>query len=878
MSEPRLFTLKIQGYDIANLITGSGLGLLRGSLQLSHMLTYRTTGRFQLATQTVIFVPRFGNRVEIYDREDPSRLVFGGTIDEVRPRMRVNDENLIVDVTLNDWHQVLDSLLVTGVWRNQTAGEIVRLLFEAELGTYPPCSKLTGDGSEGFTLERVDDGPAVPLFVADYISVAELLERLAKLSFDDNGNQYAWWVTPAQGVHFHVPEPDFAPFAIQDDNGSFLMASLELTSTRKDYATEAFLRFAPSAAEQEVTFSGDNFAKEFPRPEIDPPDPQIRPMAEEPQVTLNTIPQQVGELPEDVNPGFDWYWDGVGGTRIVQAAEAPPIGLFDVLTVRYRPLFADVIGAVNDAEVADYANASGLQGKIQIIQEQTDLTDAGTIQLTVERIRDRVSKKGLQITFDTDLWGLMPGQVIYVTLNSHNLGNVPFVVDQVDVSDLDGVRLRYHVRAYGGERIRNAVDFFKGITSGGGAGFAGAALAPPGAITFTPTLRDRFGFIGVKDLVAAGNKNALTEFHVAFAYVNEAAAQANYVALGDIDAASDPVTVPATVYGASGRFKIGSLFVIDHPIPDLTVIGRRAYEIFRIQDIVSDEFGVSWVLERAQLGSSKLEHPNGLKGYLLEFENMDPALGKGLFNTDPPVTVSGLPDQYWQLLPGACVVAVAGQLRNASGAGPVKVVNTNPLSYPVPSGDHNDNPAPGLRTLADEDYSLPVNGRLRVGQTMTHRKRVREGFCLAGSGCRIRIAPAGTGTFDGVIAPVGDVALGAYLLYISPPILGQPHADRYVAVLDQWAVGDSRFTSERDSSFFSQRRDPYNLKWPYRARVIGQLGELFNLSTGVFDTDAFPLSTSGAEIPTEEGGELDVLIAQVGSVIPGTDLMGFLLT
>lgn len=451
----------------------------------------------------------------------------------------------------------------------------------------------------------------------------------------------------------------------------------------------------------------------------------------------------------------------------------------------------------------------------------------------------------------------------FLQSQSHRVSGLQALYFDLVVQD---ARKRYfRVRSYRGDEVTRWSNIVAGTAN------LNTGDLPASGLTFSPVLRNEFGFIGIEDIQVGGGLPAdLTGLHTSYACVDEASAQANYVIFGAMDATTDPVTVPVSIIGDPDHFRVGCLIVIDDPSADLVKVGRRAYEIFNFRQ--DDGMG-NWILDRAQLDSTMLEHSNGLKGYRVDEVPEDPSMSRNLFRSAPPATTSGVQEPRWTLIPGSAVVAVAAQLHNAAGPGPVAIVNCASLAYPLPITEHTDNPGPGFRTLGHEEFVLPLFGTLTRGQSMTNRVLVAESFSLGGALCTLRLAAVGEALFSGLFAGV-TCAVGGYLIYIEPPRQNLPHGERRVAVLEQFAVPEEAPDSQRPDSFLYQRRVPYNGLWPFRGIVVGLLGELWDLTTGLFITDNFPLVAQG-EMAIEGGGELDLLIEQVGSETAGSDLTAF---
>ena len=146
--------------------------------------------------------------------------------------------------------------------------------------------------------------------------------------------------------------------------------------------------------------------------------------------------------------------------------------------VTYQPLGADLIESKNEEAIAADVLLRGGAGQLQILIERTDLVDTDEIQKTVDRLRDKISKRGQTIGFKTYKRGLLPGQLLPVKLSAYGLDGETFVIDTVEIQDEDKTRMVYNVSAYRAERIRNSIDFFQSLAGGGvpGGGFGGGAL------------------------------------------------------------------------------------------------------------------------------------------------------------------------------------------------------------------------------------------------------------------------------------------------------------------------------------------------------------------------------------------------------------------
>ena len=269
----------------------------------------------------------------------------------------------------------------------------------------------------------------------------------------------------------------------------------------------------------------------------------------------------------------------------------------------------------------------------------------------------------------------------------------------------------------------------------------------PGLVTATPMLTDYGSFaldsIDVQPDVS-GNVNIVSAEEVALSlyYVDELTTDLWAMFDGDVDAATDPLTVTCTLNPGTARtFRVGDLVIINDEAADAANTGRRSYECAEIVgpgnvgDVVltgTFQFQRAYAgmpVGQATFGTLRCAHQAGVKFYKLDMKNFTYSVKKGFFRTP------GLPARIEAKLPSACIVAAVVSVANHFGYGPYSVF---PLSH------HNEPLMPGERTCSGGAYSFQVPGALVAQDGVPIPMRVHDPASI-----RSIFGYVQTGTSDG---------------------------------------------------------------------------------------------------------------------------------
>ncbi len=334
----------------------------------------------------------------------------------------------------------------------------------------------------------------------------------------------------------------------------------------------------------------------------------------------------------------------------------------------------------------------------------------------------------------------------------------------------------------------------------------------------------------------------------------------------------------ATAIAALGRqFAVGDFIIWNDPT---IVSAAYSYEIDQITAITpTDDTHFSCKLARhangaatgyAQYGS-KLSAHTGANFYRL--------INKEFFTN---LDVSAGPQLLRFLWDNMCIAAVA-----VSGSGISLLTNLAPTPY-LPDGVTNNTrslpPAPGLRTMCGAAYtSLGISGGLSVGATSASRISAQAWESIRTIYAKVQTAPTGAVSFGGD----ANAAIVIWVCYISPP---NAMGTRTVGLLDCLVIDTGNFTSYPDGNATSPnvpdgRQMPYHgltqwtrtaplRDWPpnYLPVLTGALDSNGNLQLGT--APAMPNPPSGTtSVQFSPDGQIDFIIGQVGSTIPGANLV-----
>ena len=405
------------------------------ALRVTDELNARNTCEFTLVDTSGAYRPDVGAAVEV---AEGATVVFAGTIDRIQEGQFLgNSTALVFACSCVDYNQVCDRHLVAAVYEAQTLKQIVEDIV---------ANNLAG---ESITTTNVETGPTITKAVFNYMTVAAVFDELAELT------GYAWNIDYTKDLHFFSRETNAAPFSLTDSSNNF--RALSVTRTREQYRNKQYIRagYAETATQtlEKPSPAPDGIAQTF----------VLRyPVAKVPTVLVNSVAQTVGI--RDLESGKKWYWSKQDNT-ITQDIGETPLAVSDVLEVTYIGLYPIIVSSQVDTGITARIAVEGGSGIYEAIDEDASIDD---LNLAVDKAIGLLRKYGTiqaVVEFETDDDGLQAGQLIELTLAAHSLSGL-YLIDSVQIEDVETATLRYRVRALSGESLGGWVNFFKALAPG----------------------------------------------------------------------------------------------------------------------------------------------------------------------------------------------------------------------------------------------------------------------------------------------------------------------------------------------------------------------------------------------------------------------------
>jgi hypothetical protein len=414
------------------------------------------------------YYPDAGNDVEL---QHSSSVKFSGlaySVERIRKNALSGPFETRVSCVGNNY-RLGQRLVEPREWTGKTVLEIVTDLV---------ADYLTGDLTDASLVEA---GPTLASFrVEDYIHVDEVLTNLT----GETG--MVWDVNEENKLRVFTPTSNAAPFSIT--NSSNNVTRLTIRETLEDYCNKAVGVIDQAIRDPETQlFTGDGSSTTF---EVD------YPIAEAPTVTVNGVEQTVGV--QDVDSGKDWYWSK-SSTQIRQNTSPPsPLGVLDELVINYKGLDRQYVFAENSSAIAARALIEGNSGKYEKRLNISGIMARGDAQVIVQAWVDLYSQVQLIASIETtdhnepQAKNLQVGDLLSITIDGW-AGVGDYLVQSIRAqavgrNDQAPLQFAYAIEAVNGPKRRNYVDFFKGLSSGGGGSVAGGLRPTGGNAVFQETV------------------------------------------------------------------------------------------------------------------------------------------------------------------------------------------------------------------------------------------------------------------------------------------------------------------------------------------------------------------------------------------------------
>ena len=372
-----------------------------------------------------------GDVYEVQFSTEPLLVLFHGTIDDLGfSKLRTNGQRRFA-CELVDWNQLTDRRMVAKEYTNQSSGAIVNDLI---------TNYLSADGIVASSF--VDAGPLVTKFVANYLTVRQVLDDLAELI------GYGWYLDYDKRMHWFPMETNVAPFTL--DGTTLLHAKLHKRSTRGQYRNYQYVRAGKDLTNSQTeSFKGDGSKRTW---NVGYPVAQVPT-----NINVNGGAAKTIGI-RGVDSGKQYYWNK-DTTEITQDTSETLLSTSDVLNVSYLGLYDVIVAAKKDSLITE---RQGVEGGSGLYEQLENFTNLDGQDLALDKARGLLDKFGRIpniLHASTDQPGLQAGMLAPANLSELGLsGN--WLIESVRISN-QGTFLRYDLEAVDGEHLGGWVEFWK---------------------------------------------------------------------------------------------------------------------------------------------------------------------------------------------------------------------------------------------------------------------------------------------------------------------------------------------------------------------------------------------------------------------------------
>lgn len=408
-----------------------------GSLEISDRIGERSTCYFVVSDEDGEMRFEKGQKVEV---EYEGSLIFGGVIERAREQRVSPQGTLFHTIEAPDWHYLTDKRIVAEAFKGETPGNVVQAL----LNNY-----LTDEGMS--TDNSVDEGDELKEVVFNYIPASRALSSLAEKT-------NMWWRVDAdRTLHFVNREHYSGPHLTGED---MLEGSVLVESSNIKYRNQQWVRGGRDKTDEQVEIKrGDGDSRDFPL--------GFR-VAEEPtiEVSYNGGGWEVQSVGRKGFDDADWYWAKFDET-ITQDRSKAPFTSNDRVRVTYHGVVDVVIRSQDPHEVEGRQSLEGVgTGLVETVEDDPELESRdAAFELAAAKLK-KYAQIGRKLNFTTRRTDLTPGQLVTVTLPTHNLDNTEMLVESITIRDLQK-DIRTDVKVVEGASEGSWAKFFEDIATRG---------------------------------------------------------------------------------------------------------------------------------------------------------------------------------------------------------------------------------------------------------------------------------------------------------------------------------------------------------------------------------------------------------------------------
>lgn len=274
------------------------------------------------------------------------------------------------------------------------------------------------------------------------VSVAAALDSIAETC------GFIWYLDPDLALHFKARST--TPAAWNISNSNIQSVGFNYRKTRQEYQNRVVIVGGwPGLVPTEETFAGDGVTAQW----------WLTHRAEIIEgVTLDGEPATVGT--DGIETGVGFYWNP--GERNLRADAAPAAG--QSVVVRYRELGGNAYVVEDTAEQTARAAVEGGTGIYTRVYDDTSNVDAlGSVakaQAALDEYKTMAEEINYSANVDSAANLLQVGQLQTIAITSQGI-NSNYLLDQISIAALSRTSLMLNVRALGGTRLADWIDYFK---------------------------------------------------------------------------------------------------------------------------------------------------------------------------------------------------------------------------------------------------------------------------------------------------------------------------------------------------------------------------------------------------------------------------------
>ena len=341
-----------------------------------------------------------GQEVEIYS--SIGYKVFGGYIDSSSERLISGRDVIKHSISCADYHYLAEKRIVAKAWQDTTVETIVNYVLDQYLE------------AEGVILGEIQAGGTVTQYIANYISVADVLDNMAERA------GFIWFIDEYKRLYF-VDRTSYAAEWDLIETDDFLIedafSGVNVTHANPEYRNRQYIVGTWEETDIQTEYAkGDGQTTSFPVAYKLGGEPEVYVSVGGGDYTLKTIGKK------GVDTGKDWYW-AKNDQIISQDSSATALAETDVLKIIYTGLYQIVVVTSDFAEIIDRQTVEGAEssGIVENVRSDTSLSSRIAALEEANAILDVYAMEGKKVEYTTSKDGLAAGVLQHIKISKHDI-------------------------------------------------------------------------------------------------------------------------------------------------------------------------------------------------------------------------------------------------------------------------------------------------------------------------------------------------------------------------------------------------------------------------------------------------------------------------